>query len=93
MFSKCRNRNGGGVAMYITTDYNSNIFTDFSFTEPCMECLGVEGTLADKKRLLICIYRPSSGNVESFLNRLNDIFFLQPMITIMNVFMFSVILI
>lgn len=74
MFNKCRNRNGGGVAIYVSTVYNSCMLIDFTFTEPYMECLGVESILANKKYLFICIYRPPNGNVESFLNGLNNIF-------------------
>ena len=48
MFTKCRNRNGGGVAVYITSNFYCTMLNEFSFIEPSIECLGVECIVADK---------------------------------------------
>lgn len=73
MFTSCRNRYGGGVAVYISHSIKSSMLHDFSFVESYMECTSVLCTFTDKKYLYICIYRPPSGNVENFFEKLSDI--------------------
>ena len=51
MFTKCRNRNGGGVAMYISSDYTSIMNNDLSFIESFMECISVTCTFDSKEYL------------------------------------------
>ena len=67
MFSNCRNTHGGGVSLYISECINSSIDDDFSKVETYIECLGVQTNIMNKNSLLLCTYRPPSGNLEFFL--------------------------
>ena len=73
LFTQCRNRYGGGVAIYISDNYNSTMVNDFCFVEPYMECLAVQCVDKHRKHLFICVYRPPNGNVNNFFDRLNDV--------------------
>ena len=66
LFTKCRDRHGGGVAMYISTDLYSTISDEFCRLESFIECLSVECTISHRRYLFMCIYRPPRGNVRDF---------------------------
>lgn len=55
LYTKCRNRNGGFVALYITSAYHLSVSTDLSHLDS-LECLGVDTVIMDKIYLVICIY-------------------------------------
>lgn len=74
LYTKCRNRNGGGVAMYISSDYYCTELTDASISEPFIEAIFVETTIMNKPYLFGCIYRPPSGNLDAFFASLLAIF-------------------
>ena len=42
MYCKHRNRHGGGVAMYVSSDYTSSIINYMTICEPFIECVSVE---------------------------------------------------
>lgn len=66
MFSNCRNTHGGGVAVYISDSYHATIVDKFSNLESFIESIGIHCTIMNKKALILCIYRPPSGNMEIF---------------------------
>ena len=70
MFTTCRNRYGGGVALYIASKYISSLY--YSLCNDSIECLGVECKILNKTYLCICIYRPPNGDKNIFLNVLLD---------------------
>ena len=72
LYTKCRNRNGGGVALYITNVHHSSMVTEFSHTDPSIECLGVNILIMNKSYLVIYIYRPPSGNMNYFFDKLTN---------------------
>ena len=73
MFTNNRNKYGGGVAVYVSKRYSGYKVNEFNRMETFIESVGVELKLNDKLVLLLCIYRPPQGNVNSFLNALNEI--------------------
>ena len=73
MFSTYRNRYGGGVAIYISSKYQSTKISEFSVLEPFLESLGIEAKFMGKVYLFICIYRPPQGSINNFCTALNEI--------------------
>ena len=73
MFTKSRNRYGGGVALYFSDYHHSTLIEQFCCVESFIECLGVEHIIHNKKYLCICIYRPPGGCMNSFMTVLNDL--------------------
>lgn len=73
MFSNNRNRYGGGVTVYLSNKYTGNMVDSFNYMEAFVECVGVEAKFNGKIFLFLCIYRPPQGNVDAFLNTLNEI--------------------
>ena len=72
MFSNCRNTHGGGVSIYISDSYNATGVDKFFYQETFIESLGIHSTIMKKKTLILCIYRPPSGNMENFLTALSE---------------------
>ena len=72
MFTTCRNRYVGGVALYVASKYNATKSEYFSLSNNSIECLGVECKIFDKSYISVCIYRPPSGDKTTFLNTLLD---------------------
>jgi endonuclease/exonuclease/phosphatase (EEP) superfamily protein YafD len=69
--SKCRtSKTGGGVGIFLSTDYSFTIRNDLSFIASSIECLFVELTKPISHKFMIgCIYRPPNTDpvlVESF---------------------------
>lgn len=73
MFTKCRNRHGGGVSVYVNNRFPSILVEEFSLLNNSIECLGVDIKIMGKSYLLICIYRPPNGEVNIFIDTLCDI--------------------
>lgn len=76
MFNQCRNRYGGGVTLYVSNSYSSTMMNEFSFVEPYLECVSVQCDVNNntgKKILYMCIYRPPNGNINCFINKMNEI--------------------
>lgn len=73
MYTNCRNTHGGGVALYISNSLNSSALKDFTVMRAWIESIGVQAIFCGKKSLLLCIYRPPSGNIHMFMNTLTDI--------------------
>lgn len=68
------NRKTWRICSLIYTDncYSSKVH-QVSLPEPFLECLGVEMRIGDKFYLSICVYRPPSGNVTSFIEKILEI--------------------
>lgn len=73
LFTTCRNRCGGGIAMYISDNHLSVKLDEFCIVDPSIECLGVECADNNKKCLFICVYRPPRGKVNDFFITLSEI--------------------
>ena len=50
--------------------------TDPSHLDSSLECLCIDIKVMDKVFIIICIYKPSSGNVNCFFDRLTEILLL-----------------
>ena len=72
MFAKCRNMYGGGITLYISINYYSTLSDDFSLLNISLECLEI-GSKLSVSYLSLCIYRPPSGNINSFLSTIMNI--------------------
>ena len=73
MFTNDRNRYGGGVAVYVSLRYTGCKVDEFNQMETFIESVGVEVKWNSRMFIFICIYRPPQGNVNDFINALNDI--------------------
>lgn len=73
MFTKCRNRYGGGVALNINSEFCTSVLNNVTFSEPYVECVCVECIISGKLHFFACIYRPPSGNMKNFLDKLTEI--------------------
>ena len=86
LFTNSRNIHGGGVALYISSDYDLLVQNHLTISDSFIESLGVEASIVSKKSLFLCIYRPPRGNFGEFITAMNDI--LLFMRKIIRVFMF-----
>ena len=73
MYSQNRDREGGGVCMYVADKYPSFINTGLSFTENFFECVSVEIKLNTKLHLLLCVYRPPKAKLRDFITKLSKV--------------------
>ena len=74
MFTTCRNRYGGGVALYIASKYKSTLSDDCLLCNDSIQSLGIEFKILEKNiPMYLYIYRPPSGDKNNFLNALFDI--------------------
>lgn len=73
LLTNSRNVHGGGVALYVSSDYDSSVQDHITILEPFIESLGVEVSVELQNYLLVCIYRPPSGNFNEFIVAMNDI--------------------
>ena len=74
MFTRSRNSHGGGVALYISTDYyDTGTQNQLRISESFIETIGIETIIVNKKYIFICIYRPPNGHFNNFLNEISDI--------------------
>ena len=76
LYENCRPRKkGGGVALYISDDYSSSLRQDLSIMNDSIESLfvEVEGTEVSNNNTIVgVIYRPPKGDLELFLNTINE---------------------
>ena len=80
IFNNRQVRRGGGVALYISKDFNFNICNEFSISNDILESLFIEIFVPGRKSIMVgVIYRPPNGNSQDFLlqlgNFLKDPFF------------------
>ena len=73
MYTNDRNRYGGGVAVYVSKRFSGYKVDECNRMETFIESVGVEVKCNSKLFIFICIYRPPQGNVNDFLNTLNEI--------------------
>ena len=73
LFTNSRNIHGGGVALYISSDYDLMVQNHLTISDSFIESLGVEASIVSKKYLFLCIYRPPRGNFGEFIPAMNDI--------------------
>lgn len=73
MYANSRNAHGGGVAIYISNEFTSSVLNPLTFSEPFIESIGVEALIRNKRNVFVCIYRPPSGNFNSFHETMSDI--------------------
>ena len=69
IFSKHRNRHGGGIVVYIKDSLIVMRRNDLEITD--VECIWLEITMSNKNILLCSMYRPPSANASYFDNMLN----------------------
>ena len=63
----------GGVSIFIKSNFNSKLISQFSFSNIDIEVCTIEVILNNKPVILIGIYRPHSGTIFNFNNVLNSI--------------------
>ena len=73
LYANSRNIHGGGTTLYVSDRYDSSVQNNLSISESYIETIGAETTITNRNYLFICIYRPPSGNFDSFMNSMNDI--------------------
>ena len=68
-----RKRGGGGLVLYYEDGIKLIELTEFRMCDPDLECLWVQLHLVNTKRINIgLIYRPPSGNINNFIQTLED---------------------
>ena len=73
MLNQYRNRDGGGVTLYIKNNFKPLKINTLSFIETDIEIISAEITTDGGKCLVTSIYRPPSGKVNIFINKLEEI--------------------
>ena len=73
LYTKNRNRHGGGVALFVSNIYQSSMSNDFSYLDSSIESVSANVKIIDKTILVICVYRPPSGNINDFLDKLTEL--------------------
>ena len=69
MFRKDRNKNGGGLILYVNEDIPGKLLNSCNFKEGS-EIIVFEFSISDKKWLLLGNYKPPSQNELSFINEI-----------------------
>ena len=65
---------GSGLVIFLREDFvNASIITELSMISTDFEVLCVEINLRGERILVLCCYRPPSGNFELFIDLLNDL--------------------
>ena len=67
MFRKDRNKNGGGLILYVNEDIPGKLINSYNFKE-ASEIIVFDFRISNKKRLLLGNYKPPSQNELSFMN-------------------------
>lgn len=74
IFNSRHDRAGGGVALYLSKDYNYNICNDITFMNNALESLFIEIIVPNHKNIIVgVVYRPPNSNSHDFLSQLTDI--------------------
>lgn len=72
--SKNTLKTGGGVCVYISDKYNYCVLPEMTVSNADIESLAIRINLGNiRSLLLLVIYRPPSGSIQSFLENLNDL--------------------
>ena len=69
MFRQDRNKNGGGLILYINEDIPGKLINSYNFKEGS-EIIVFECSISNKKWLLLGNYKPPSQNELSFINEI-----------------------
>ena len=73
---KSGKRGGGGVVTYDKSKLNCFALTEYTKCEPHIECVWIALRLPNTKQINIgTIYRPPAGNIDDFIETLEDICF------------------
>ena len=62
------------VPHFVSDRYDSSVQINFSISESYIETIGVETTITNRNYPFICIYSPPSGDFDSFMISMNDLF-------------------
>lgn len=73
LYTTNRDRNGGGVCMYVSNIYNSCVLSDCGVMESYFECVCVELCTDKETNFLASVYRPPKGNLSDFLDALDQL--------------------
>lgn len=65
-FSIYRNKNGGGISVYVKKIHKARLIEDITYVSDCMEILSLNITCGNVNFVLSCIYRPPSLSVNDF---------------------------
>lgn len=71
-YNQCRNRDGGGVSLYVSDVYSSSLILDLCCTDQSLECVAVEISYPNGNYFCASIYRPPKGNIPNFIEKLNN---------------------
>ena len=71
-FHQSRNRNGGGVSLYIKQCMNPTVINDLCTTETDIECVAVECLIGTQKIFVAEVYRPHK-NINVFLSKIEEL--------------------
>ena len=73
-FHQCRNRDGGGVSVYVRRAFSPVHVPQLSFTSDCLEAVAAQfSTSKGQRDLVISVYRPPSASVTDFINKMEDV--------------------
>ena len=67
-FRKDRDANGGGLMIFVRNDIITRRLQDFEPKD--LECICIEPTLSKQKWAIFSVYRPQSGNISGFFDKL-----------------------
>ena len=73
MHATHHNRLGGGVALHVAGRCKSSILQNVSFSDTCLESIGVELMCCTKTTIVINVYRPPNGSFPDFLRKLTAV--------------------
>lgn len=73
LYTTNRDRNGGGVCMYVSNHYNSCLLPECSILETYLECVCIELKSHNETSFLASIYRPPKGNLCNFQQALDQL--------------------
>ena len=62
---KC-NRYGGGVALFASDIYEYVMVNSLSYLDLSIECVSANVLITNMNIVIICIYRPRSGNINNY---------------------------
>ena len=62
-----RNTHGGGVLLYVSTEYQSTILADLTCMKPALECVFVKCKINWMKTIIGMVYRPPNSCVSDFM--------------------------
>ena len=71
-----RNKNGGGVAMYVDMNFKYKVIENMStVVDNVLECITIEISREKKKNIIVsCIYRTPGSNIDTFKNWMEEHF-------------------